>query len=306
MAKKQDKEENFLIRAAKGFGSTFLSGLASSFGPQREERTPVRPILGPQLGGAIGGAANRKVGVLDILPKEGEEESRVKRTFNSAKDFLKDIGPGSANFIGMGGRPPKEMEGLVDTPSKQFEPTTYDVDTEKFTVIDPNTGSDFTNRRGNPVFYKAIVVPDEYRPGIRKAYEKYQRMPRGILEAILAKESMFGKNLPKGGGFIGKHGAIIGMRQPAVTDLKRNGMDPNLDTLDGTVMAMADYLTLRNAAIGAISPDDLYMRGYYGRPEASIDHEIFKTYIDRYRDMYPEEEELNKVGVLNILDEKQI
>ncbi len=279
MAKKKDKEENFLIKAAKGVGSSLFSGLSG---------------LGSRTSRFSEGA------------EQTEESATTRTSFGSISDFLKKMGSQSANFIGMGGRPPKEMEGLVKTPEKQFEPTTYDIDTEKFTVIDPTTGSEFTNRRGNPIFYKAIPVPEDYRSGIRKAYEKYQRMPKGILEAVIAKESMFGKNLPKGEGFIGKYGGVVGMRRPAFLDLKQNGMEPDLDTLDGTIMAMADYLTIRNAAIQPKDPEDLYMRGYYGRPEASIDHEIFREYMNRYKVMYPEiESEITKgrVSTLNILNE---
>lgn len=90
--------------------------------------------------------------------------------------------------------------------------------------------------------------------------KKPEGLPKGLIEAILMKESSMGKNKASYNPNIGEYAWLVGFTNVAKKELKRNGIKVNLDTPKGAIQAAADYaaLSLKKHK----NPVDLYNYAY--------------------------------------------
>lgn len=130
------------------------------------------------------------------------------------------------------------------------------------------------------------IVKNEYKDTLARAYADNPDLVPGFLEAVIMKESEMGTKGQDTPGNAGKLGWIAQFKNSAEAALKEENIPYNLETEDGVIKAMTDYLKLRAKKLGVSDPTELYMRGYYGRPNAHNDRKIFQHYFDTYKTMY--------------------
>lgn len=111
-------------------------------------------------------------------------------------------------------------------------------------------------------------VPPELEVATTSAYATHPELPKGIVEAILQKESSMGTDMRSYNPNIGKYAWLVGFTDIAKQELLRNGFDPDLDSPNGAIRAMADYIYVRQYVRGAdaisnnVDPVELYDKSY--------------------------------------------
>jgi hypothetical protein len=87
--------------------------------------------------------------------------------------------------------------------------------------------------------HKNLVEP------IKTVYAKHPDLPKGVLEALLMKESTMGHDNSNQNDRIGKYAWLVGFTNIAKKDLLQNGIVPDLSTREGAIEAAAQYWKLR-------------------------------------------------------------
>ena len=88
------------------------------------------------------------------------------------------------------------------------------------------------------------VHPD-LKNAISLGYQNNSQLPKGLLEALLMKESSMGYNDKNRRKDIGEYAWLGGITKIAKTDLIQNGIVPDLSTREGAIDAMAKFWLLR-------------------------------------------------------------
>lgn len=114
-------------------------------------------------------------------------------------------------------------------------------------------------------------VPPAWQSYINDAYKAHPNLPRGLLEAVLMNESSMGTISSQYDKRNGESGWIAGMTDPARQHLNMHNIPNNLDTQQGAINGMADYLSTRQSGT---------MEGS-GKPFLITDPT--KLYFDRYK-----------------------
>ena len=126
----------------------------------------------------------------------------------------------------------------------------------------------------NGIEYKPLPIPQEYKQAIQSSYQEHPELPKGIIEAVLMKESKMGTNKDVDN--------IAELKPSAIEELKRKKIAFDLSTDEGVILAAGDYLAHRMKIVKAKDAVDLYMRGYYANPSAKLDKQIFEYYLTAY------------------------
>lgn len=89
-------------------------------------------------------------------------------------------------------------------------------------------------------------IKEKLAPAIELAYQSNPTIPRGVIEALLMKESSMGANASNMNPEMGKYAYLVGMTKIAKKELIRNGIVPDLNTPAGAIKAAADYWNLQD------------------------------------------------------------
>lgn len=89
-------------------------------------------------------------------------------------------------------------------------------------------------------------VRTKLKDAIAQAYQAVPTIPKGVVEALLMKESSMGTNAANRNPDIGKYAYLVGMTKIAKKELIRNGIHPDLDTPEGAIKAAAQYWDLQD------------------------------------------------------------
>ena len=204
---------------------------------------------------------------LDVKP---EQADMPVEAFGRARiDALLAMGAGMAGIAGTAGVLGKFSKSEFEVlKQKVNEGAAQEIAPKEQVDIDPQP-----LKVGN-IVHKALPVPEPIAPAIQATYDAHTELPRGIIEAVLMTESEMGNN--KNADNIGE------IKRSAKEELERIGLAPDLGTDAGTIKAVGDYLAHRMDVLGITDPIDLYMRGYYGRPQDQAVETVFRHYFDVY------------------------
>lgn len=89
-------------------------------------------------------------------------------------------------------------------------------------------------------------VSEKYKGAIEQAYNSAPTINKGVVEAVLMKESSMGTNAKNKNLAIGKYAYLVGFTRDAKQELIRNGIVPDLDTPAGAIKAAAQFWDLRD------------------------------------------------------------
>ena len=87
--------------------------------------------------------------------------------------------------------------------------------------------------------------PKRLQESINSTYKNNPDIPKGLLEAILMKESAMGSMTNQRNTDIGQFAYLTGFGKNAKAELIRNGIVPELNTHAGVLQATADYYKLK-------------------------------------------------------------
>jgi len=100
-------------------------------------------------------------------------------------------------------------------------------------------------QKGDKFIPTEVIQPTErMQKTIDKAYISNPDLPKGLLEALLMKESSMGSVATSSNSDIGKFAYLAGFTKVAKAELIRNGIIPDLNTHEGVLQAVADYWRL--------------------------------------------------------------
>jgi hypothetical protein len=120
----------------------------------------------------------------------------------------------------------------------------------------------------------------EMHPKIRKtiedAYKNYPQLPKGVLEAIIMKESSAGYDDSQKNTSIGKYAWLGGLTKIAKKELTRLGYKSDFDTIGGAINSIAKFYSLKSKNE---SPIDVYRKEYSSGRLSEAD-------IKKFEDMY--------------------
>ncbi len=120
---------------------------------------------------------------------------------------------------------------------------------------------------------------------IEKTYKKHPNIDRGVLEALVMKESSGGYDDTNRNPNIGKYAWIGGVagKGGARDEFKRLGIDVDLNTIEGTLDAMAKYWTIIQKRKGIKDPVALYDDGYSSGKLKKDDIDKFADFVSYYK-----------------------
>jgi hypothetical protein len=119
---------------------------------------------------------------------------------------------------------------------------------------------------------------------ITTTYKNNPDLPKGILEALLMKESTMGYDNSQKNTKIGDYAWLGGMTQIAKQELIRNGITPDLKTKAGTLDAMAKFWLLKSK--GDPDPVHTYNEDYSSGLLDDEQLQKFKDMVDYYSSLY--------------------
>lgn len=151
---------------------------------------------------------------------------------------------------------PKNKPSLFDSASKAmigfplFIPNEFKVVNENPKIVAPKVIQTVTDIHGQYDELDTGVtvrpVKDKLKNAIQQAYVSVPTIPKGVVEAILMKESSMGTNAANRNPDIGRYAYLVGMTKIAKKELIRNGIVPDLDTPEGAIKAAAQYWDLQD------------------------------------------------------------
>lgn len=195
-----------------------------------------------------------------IEQENSNDDNYLKRTFHKTLGFLNSFRNLSAT---------QTQANILDTLRKE----TVDFSSIPKLVPDPKKPDEW---------YHPNPVPKPWQDSINRAYQR-TGLPKGLLEAVLMKESDMGTSSDN----------VAGFYESAKKHLEAKGIEVDLGTTDGQIQAMADYLKLRKTGIrdkkygggeyDFTDPVELYMNQYYTDKDAGKDRKVFEYYLNAYR-----------------------
>lgn len=123
-------------------------------------------------------------------------------------------------------------------------------------------------------------VREKLKSAIDSAYQSTPSTDKGVIEAILMKESSMGTNSSNKNPDIGKYAWLVGFTKIAKQELIRNGFNPDLDTPEGAIEAMARYWDLKDDNYD--SPMDAYNHWYSSGKLTPEQLQEFGTMVEYY------------------------
>jgi len=116
---------------------------------------------------------------------------------------------------------------------------------------------------------------------INKAYKNHPEIKKGILEAIIMKESSGGYEKSQYNKNIGEYAWLGGLTQIAKKELIRNNYEPDFDTIEGVINAIAKFWSIKQKDM---TPYEVY-KNEYSSGKLSEEHlQKFKKFVDFYKD----------------------
>lgn len=88
------------------------------------------------------------------------------------------------------------------------------------------------------------TAPKRLQETINSTYQNNPDLPKGILEAILMKESSMGKDATSTNSSIGAYAYLTGFTKIAKAELIKHNIIPDLNTPAGVLKATADYIKI--------------------------------------------------------------
>lgn len=143
---------------------------------------------------------------------------------------------------------------------------------------------------------KLHTVPPQWQDSIQSAYDSHPALQKypGLLEAVLMQESSMGTNDKNYNPNIGESAWLGGVTKTMTDELARNGIKANVDTQQGVINAIADYLSLKSTVTNPTTkekitykdPVNLYLQRYKTSAgiklsQAQVDK--FRSYINYYK-----------------------
>lgn len=116
---------------------------------------------------------------------------------------------------------------------------------------------------------------------IEKIYKDNPELDKGILEALLMKESSMGYDDSNKNKKNGKYGWLGGITPIAQAELKRNGIKFNLDTIEGVLDAMAKFWAMKSKG----DPVKTYESEYSSGKLPKEDIQAFKDMVEYYQQL---------------------
>lgn len=134
---------------------------------------------------------------------------------------------------------------------------------------------------------KVVDIHPDVKKALAKTYKDNPNIEPGVLEALLMKESSAGYDDANRNPKIGKYawlGGIAGGKYGAKAEFDRLGIKYDLNTIEGTLDAMAKYWSVLKNRSGnkGKTPIELYDKGYSSGKLKSSDIQKFKEFLDYY------------------------
>ena len=198
----------------------------------------------------------------------------------------------------------KTLKGDFQAVKERFGPVNYTAPQQQATAIQaiPEAPKEAQGRE-KPDW--ALDVPEDWRQGLKTAYERYPEVPRGFIEAIANQESTMGKNPANKDKNWGEYGYIGGILGPGrggrYEDMLKNSekgieyaifqgaeaIDKDLktpsDALNVITSIVAQHIRERydgRSDLNAEEMFDLYNRYYKSLKGHSLKPEQKKRFID--------------------------
>ena len=169
-----------------------------------------------------------------------EQVDTVKNTmkkyiFSSVKDKFKDLFVGKETYT----REPDSTDITIP----KVTATRKDIYSPVHTLDIKITKEGQTTDKAMPV--EVRTPPKRLQDTLNVTYQNNTDIPKGLLEALLMKESSMGSNATNKNSKIGDYAYLVGFTPVAKAELIRNGIIPDLNTPQGVLQATADYIRLK-------------------------------------------------------------
>lgn len=222
----------------------------------------------------------KKEGLLSkLLPKKGEGERGFASKGTLAVGGISGIGAGALKIKQ---KVEEKKKGLLQ--QKQEEVKAQDAKKIPYPIYKKweDGGKVYKLPSGTTV----SEIHPKLVSAIKKTYEKHPELPKGLVEALLMKESTMGYDNKNRNPRIGKYawlgGLVKNAKNPgALDELERNKIPYNVDTYEGALDAMAKFwkvLQKRNGNANA-TVKELYEKEYSSGKLAKAD-------LDKFEEMY--------------------
>lgn len=149
-----------------------------------------------------------------------------------------------------------------------------------------------------------IDVPEEWKPYVKSAYERYPELPKGTVETVLMMESSMGTNKTNQSLDYGKYGYLGGITKTGgfndtMTNVRKNpAIETKYKILEKTPegkykIPSIDTIDTPEAAINVVASE--LQKNVYKHPEGTDIGEVyFKSYVTAPQSDTPERRELFK------------
>jgi hypothetical protein len=128
------------------------------------------------------------------------------------------------------------------------------------------------------------VEVSEMHPKIKQsvidAYKAYPETPKGVIEALLMKESTAGYNDKNRNNKIGKYAWLGGLTNISKEELKRLGYKPDFDTIGGAINSMTKFWNLKSKK--GQTPVQVYDNEYSSGRLSKEDLKKFERMVEYY------------------------
>lgn len=173
-----------------------------------------------------------------FVPKEQVDtvkDTMKKSIFSSVKDKFKDLFVGHETYT-------REPDS-TDVSIPKVTATRKDIYSPIHTLDTIITKEGQTPDKAKPVEIR--IPPKRLQDTLSITYENNPDIPKGLLEALLMKESSMGVSSTNKNSKIGDYAYLVGFTPVAKAELIRNGIVPDLNTPQGVLQATADLIRLK-------------------------------------------------------------
>lgn len=133
---------------------------------------------------------------------------------------------------------------------------------------------------------EVVEINPKIKKSLNKVYKDHPEVEKGVIEALLMKESSGGYDKSNENPNIGKYAWIGGIagKSGALGELDRLGIDYDLNTPEGTLDAMAKYWKVLKSRPSNKNktPIEIYDKGYSSGKLKSSDIKKFEEYLKFY------------------------
>jgi len=232
---------------------------------------------------------NNNFGGKRIVDENGVSWVEVPVTKEMGQSAVKAFGMGGLAALGLGAT--QSEKAKADTGEKRLDtmPKEYK-NSEKVKTDTGGTTDAYTKESERYKYLKPFVENVE-----NKIKEEYgEGLPKGMLMAILMKESSLGANTSSYNKKLGENAWLVGFTDSAKSELKKKGKEVNTDTIEGVLEAAARYLMekkIMKKVDGKVIdlstvPDKWYRDRYYGMSHTEKEREEARSKIKALIEYY--------------------